>query len=320
MEWLGKKARRSARGRAGLSSLVRGIGDDCAVIAPKTGYDLLITTDLFLEGVHFRRQWQDARSAGHKVLARGLSDMAAMGGVPLYVFLSLGLPRGLESRWAAGFFQGFFKLAQIANVILAGGDTGRSRSGLVADIVVVGEAPQGQAVLRSGARPGDQIWVTGTLGLAADGLAALEAFGARARQRKECARALRAFLYPQPRLRIGRFLSERKLATAMMDLSDGLSIDLARLCEQSKVSARLIEGDIPHDSKTPLRHFLHGGEDLELLFTVPPERSHQLPRRIGGVRLTRLGEILPLKRRQPRLLLTGEDKESPLPVLGFQHF
>lgn len=311
-----------ALAQAGLRT---GIGDDCAVIAQSSGNDLLVTTDLFLEDVHFRHEWQAARSIGHKVLARGLSDIAAMGGIPRYAFLSLGLPSRLSIDWVDDFLSGFFKLAQAAGVVLAGGDTGRSHSGFVADIIVVGDVVRGEAVLRSGARPGDEIWVTGLLGRAADGLAGLEAWGARARRLKSCAEAVRKFLYPEPRLRAGRFLRERKLASAMIDLSDGLSIDLARLCQRSGVGARVFEDSIPRPPETAPDHFLHGGEDLELLFTVPSDRSHQLPARFAGVKLTRIGEIVSGKKGagkkpRPNLLLVRNGKESDLPVLGFQHF
>ena len=326
VERLRSLAERGARGRH--PSLRRGIGDDCAVIASSRNCDLLITTDLFLEDVHFRSEWNEPASAGHKTLARGLSDIAAMGGVPRYVFLSLGLPR----RWRAGsldafdeFFKGFFALAQRTGVVLAGGDTGASPRRLVADIVVVGETPRRQAVLRSGARPGDQIWVTGQLGLASVGLGLLQHSGARRKAAQQPrtefeAAALRAFLFPEPRLRAGQWLRQRKLPSAMMDLSDGLSLDLARLCQESGVAARVYQDRIPRTPQTPLRNALHGGEDLELLFTVRPRHADALPRRIGGLPLTRIGEIVAAPKRGPRVVLVSGDKERPLPAKGFQHF
>ncbi len=319
----GRHAREFARGRA----LRRGIGDDCAVIAQSSRNDLLVTTDLFLEGVHFRREWQDPDSAGHKALARGLSDIAAMGGTPRYAFLSLGLPPDLGANWVDEFFRGLFKLASDARVILAGGDTGRSRSGFVADIIVVGEVPKGRAVLRSGARVGDEIWVTGRLGLAAVGLEALEHRTARERKSVRYAEALQRFYYPQPRLRAGRYLRERELVSAMIDLSDGLSIDLARLCQESGVGARVDESALPRNPETPVRLALHGGEDLELLFTVPPGLAHALPRSIAGVKLTRIGQVIRMnegksggKKAGSNLMLVRGNKEMPMPVLGFQHF
>jgi thiamine-monophosphate kinase len=321
VEFLRKEALRHSRGLA--AGLRRGIGDDCAVIAQSSKNDLLVTTDLFLEGVHFRREWQDPRSAGHKSLARGLSDIAAMGGIPRFAFLSLGLPRRMPAGWVEEFFKGFFKLARRERVVLAGGDTGRAASGVVADIILVGEAPRGESILRSGARVGDELWVTGRLGEASVGLELLERKGGRQRKENGDARNLRKFFYPQPRCEIGRFLRERRLASAMIDLSDGLSIDLARLCKESGVGARIEEAAIPRARGTPLRSALHGGEDFELLFTVPRRKAHLLPATIAGVRLTRIGRIIPRKpgkKAEHNLFLVRQGKESPLPVLGFQHF
>ena len=298
--------------RSQAAELRRGIGDDCAVIAHTRRKDLLVTTDLFLEGIHFRRDWQEPASVGHKALARGLSDIAAMGGTPRYAFLSLGLPRKLGLRWVREFLAGFLQFAAAAKVVLAGGDTGSSPSGFLADVIVVGDVPRNQAILRSGARPGDEIWVTGTLGTAALGLAALQS-GKKLRRSHE---AFQTFCYPQPRLRIGRYLRRQKLASALIDLSDGLSIDLARLCEESGTGARIVEASIPRLPQTPPRYALHGGEDLELLFTVPPERSHKLPRSMDGIRFTRIGQIT----RGRKLRLLRGSREYPLPILGFEHF
>jgi len=309
---------------AGRPGLRQGIGDDCAVLAHTRQRDLLVTTDLYLEGIHFRRPWQEPASLGHKALARGLSDIAAMGGTPRFVFLSLGLPckssRGRSPQWdqrwpqrqTDGFLEGFFRLAAASKVVLAGGDTGSSAGGFLADVVVVGDVPRGQAILRSGARPGDEIWVSGTLGTAALGLAVLK----RGRKLRRSHTAFQAFCYPEPRLRIGQYLLRRKLASAMMDLSDGLSIDLARLCEASGIGALLDADSLPRLAQTPLHNALHGGEDLELLFTVSPKRSRQLPRSIGGVPLTRIGRIA----SERKLWLIQGNRKKPLPILGFQHF
>ena len=312
VERLRKFASRGAMpDRRGLI-LKQGIGDDCAVISGAGRTDLLVTTDLLLEGIHFRRPWQDADSLGHKALARGLSDIAAMGGIPRYAFLSLALPRGIASQWINQFFAGLLRLAESSGVILAGGDTASSRSGFVADIMLLGEAPRGKAVLRSGARPGDEIWVSGSLGGAA---AALELL----RRKKKIARRkelLQPLFYPQPRLALGRLLSRRGLASAMMDLSDGLSIDLSRLCEASRVGARIEAETIPRLRQTPLDKALHGGEDFELLFTVPASRAGRVPKQVEGIQLTRIGRVI----RGRRLRLVRAGREEPLPVLGFEHF
>ncbi|HET9839167.1 MAG TPA: thiamine-phosphate kinase, partial [Candidatus Angelobacter sp.] len=144
----------------------RGIGDDCAILRPRAGQEILVTTDFSIENVHFRRGWQPPDSVGHRCLARGLSDIAAMGGTPLACFLSLGLPEKLPEKWVDGFFRGLQSLARSFHVQLAGGDLSAARQ-IVADIVVLGEVPAGHAILRSGARPGDRIYVTGALGDAA---------------------------------------------------------------------------------------------------------------------------------------------------------
>ena len=312
-------------GRNALSGLRQGIGDDCAVLAYTRHKDLLVTTDLFLEGIHFRRSWQQPDSLGHKALARGLSDIAAMGGTPRFVFLSLAVPRRnaaksgktgkKATKWLDDFLAGFLDLAARSKVVLAGGDTGASAAGLFADVVVVGEVPRDRAVLRSGARPGDEIWVSGRLGTAAVGLAAFQ----RKKKLEPSHAAFQAFCYPKPRLRIGSYLRRRKLASAMMDLSDGLSIDLARLCEASRVGAEIDAANLPCLAEASLNDALHGGEDFELLFTVPSEiraRSRKLPRSLDGVPLTRIGRITSGR----RLSLIQGNRKQPLPILGFQHF
>ena len=312
VERLRREARRhAARGSKSLL-LRRGIGDDCAVFSGPGRMDLLVTTDLLLEGIHFRREWQGAESVGYKTLARGLSDIAAMGGIPRYAFLSLALPAGTSSRWVDDFFKGLFRLADSSGVTLAGGDTAASQSGIVADIMVIGEIAKGQAILRSGARPSDEIWVSGELGGAAAALDLLRQ-GKKITRRKE---ALRPLFYPQPRLALGRLLCRRGLASAMMDLSDGLSIDLARLCESNGVGARLDAGAIPRHRLASWNQAIHGGEDFELLFTVPATLSAKVPKKVDRIRLTRIGAI----RSGRQLRLRREGMEIPLPVLGFEHF
>ena len=302
---------RERTGGAAIRGLRHGIGDDCAVLAHNQRNDLLVTTDLFLEGVHFHRRLQKQDSLGYKALARGLSDIAAMGGTPRFVFLSLAVPRRTRSEWMDGFIDGFLRLASASKVVLAGGDTGMSSGGFLADVLVVGEVPRGQAVLRSGAQPGDEIWVSGALGTAAVGWAALQ----RGKKLRPSPAMLQAFFYPQPRLRIGNYLRRRKIPSAMLDLSDGLSVDLMRLSEASAVGAEIDAASVPRLAETPLRSALHGGEDFELLFTVPPKRSRQLRRSLGGVPLTRIGRIIP----QRKLWLIQNNRKRSLPILGFQH-
>ncbi|HWF05191.1 MAG TPA: thiamine-phosphate kinase, partial [Candidatus Angelobacter sp.] len=236
-----------------------GVGDDCAILRPTAGSELLVTTDLCLEDVHFRRDWHPAASVGHRCLTRGLSDIAAMGGTPLACFLSLGLPQDLPQKWVNQFLKSLLALAQRFHVQLAGGDIS-SAPKITADIVVIGQVPAGKAILRSGAHPGDRIYVTGSLGGSAAVLKQLYA-GKPVKSIKS-----NPHFYPEPRLAVGQSL--RKRATSMIDLSDGLSVDLAHICEESRVAALINASQIPIAKGADLELALHGGEDYELLFTA----------------------------------------------------
>ncbi len=245
--------RSAARGSHGAG---RGIGDDCAVLRLPPGHEALVTTDFTLEDVHFRRDWHPADSVGHRCLARGLSDIAAMGGVPRAAFLSLALPSDLPQKWVDQFVGGLLKLAKRYSVPLAGGDTAHSPGGILADIVVLGSAPAGKAILRSGAKPGDLLYVTGTLGSSVAALNRLRD-GENLRPRSH----LKHF-YPEPRIAVGQFLREKKLASAMIDISDGLSTDLAHICDESKTGAMIyadllspIAGSQPYERN----NHSHGG-------------------------------------------------------------
>ena len=293
----------------GVAALLRGIGDDCAVLHVPHSHQLLVTTDFSLEGVHFRREWHPPESVGHRCLARGLSDIAAMGGEPLAAFLSLALPAKLPQRWVDGFLRGFLALAKKYKVPLAGGDTAQAPGGVLADIVVLGSAPKGTAVLRSGARPGDSLYVTGELGGSALLLERLLA----GTLKKPDPRRYPSHFFPVPRIAVGRALRERKLAAAMIDISDGLSTDLRHLCDESGVGARIYAEKLPvAGGSANLRFALHGGEDYELLFAARVE----VPARIAGVALTRIGEIT----RGRKIALVEGGKERDLPARGWEHF
>jgi thiamine-monophosphate kinase len=276
---------------------------------------MLLTTDFSLEGVHFRRKWHAPESVGHRCLARGLSDIAAMGGKPLAAFLSLALPKDLPQKWADRFFYGFLALADRYKVTLAGGDVAQSPAGILADIVVAGVVPRGQAVLRSRASVGDMIYVTGELGGSAETLHRLT------RGQKLDSKNYPRHFFPEPRLKIGKFLRENKLATAMIDLSDGLSTDLAHICEESRVGARLFASALPRASVgkaveiVGLDLALHGGEDYELLFTARP--NTKIPRRIAGVSITQIGQIT---RKRGMVLVDEENKMLALKPQGWEHF
>jgi thiamine-monophosphate kinase len=309
--------------RAKNRAVETGIGDDCAVLRllPASGRgrekDTLVTTDFTLEGIHFRRDWHSAESVGHRCLARGLSDIAAMGGEPVAVFLSVALPRNLPQSWVGQFARSIIKLAERYGVTLAGGDTAESPKGVMADIIVVGTSPKGKAVLRSGARPGDRIYVSGELGGSAAALSEMR----KKPKRKLNPREYPRHFFPEPRVELGRILREKGLASAMIDTSDGLSTDLAHICEASGVGAELREEAIPLASVgKPARevglHFaLHGGEDYELLFTA--RRGKRIPSHIAGVPITQIGHIT---RRRKIFLMNRAGVSCEMQPQGWEHF
>jgi thiamine-monophosphate kinase len=316
------QVRRLAR-TARNPAIQTGIGDDCAVLrlVPGRGTnknkDALVTTDFTLEGIHFRRDWHPAESVGQRCLARGLSDIAAMGGEPVAAFLSLALPRDLPQSWVGRFARSLISLAERYGVTLAGGDTAESPNGILADIVVVGAVPRGKAVLRSGARAGDRIYVSGELGGSAAAVVQMRAKPKRKLNPREYGR----HFFPEPRVEVGRILREKGLASAMIDTSDGLSTDLAHICEESGVGAEIEAETIPRASvgkparEVDLQVALHGGEDYELLFTAP--RGKCVPSRIAGIPVTQIGYIT----RGRRILLRNESGVGyELEARGWEHF
>ncbi|HLJ25720.1 MAG TPA: thiamine-phosphate kinase [Candidatus Angelobacter sp.] len=303
---------RGLAGRAKQGELVRGIGDDCAILQLPPGNQLLVTTDLCVEDVHFRREWHPARSVGHRCLARGLSDIAAMGGDPVACFLSLGIPAELPQRWVDEFLRGLLHLARQFRTPLAGGDTS-SADKITADILLLGQVPSGKALLRSGARPGDRIYVTGELGGSAAVLKRLYG-GEKIRPRRKS-----RHFYPAPRIAMARLLREKALANAMIDISDGLSVDLAHMCQESRVSALIEAGAIPRAKAVTLDLALHGGDDYELLFTA---RQHlTLPQKIAGIPITPIGRILPRPSVRSKVQIQDESGHAKLlEPEGWQHF
>ncbi len=332
--------------RAPAPAVSLGIGDDCALLRLRAGEEIAVTTDLSIDGRHFRLSTHPPESVGHRALARGLSDLAAMGARPLAAFVSLGLPpslagaTGARKPWVTRFYDGLLALADQAKTPLAGGDLSQSPLAL-ADIVLIGAVPRGKALRRSGAKPGDGIYVTGKLGGSAAGLALLSSsqFAVHSSQREPLPdpdvlrtssirrknyelrtvnSELAAHLYPQPRLAQGIWLRSHRAATAAIDLSDGLSTDLAHICEESALGAELDASAIPIAPGATLEQALNGGEDYELLFTAPA--STRLPRTIAGVEITRIGRIERRRKGRPQItLLTKEGKHS-LARGGWQHF
>src|SRR5215217_8846229 len=290
-------------------SVVAGIGDDAAVFSNSAGKEIVITADLLVEDVDFRRTTTPPYLLGHKALAVSLSDIAAMGSRPLWSLISIGVP---EDVWDTDFverlYDGWLELANRYGVQLIGGDTSRANESIVIDSIVAGECSAGMAVMRSGASPGDQIFVTGSLGAAAAGLRLIERGAHLAEQNladedsQKLDHILLRQLRPEPRVGWGIVLGEERLATSMIDLSDGLSSDLNHLCEESKVGALIDASLLPIDERVvelcgrraldPLQLALHGGKDFELLFTVKPENVARLPRRVDGVELKRIGEVM----------------------------
>ena len=314
------QVRRMARAAANPAVLT-GIGDDCAVLRllPRRGKptDTLVTTDFTLEGIHFRRDWHSAESVGHRCLARGLSDIAAMGGEPVAAFLSLALPRELPQSWVGRFARSVIGLAEKYQVTLAGGDTAESPNGILADIIVVGTAPKGKAVLRSGARPGDRIYVSGELGGSAAAIWQMR----KKPKGKLNPREYSRHFFPEPRIELGRVLREKGLAAAMIDTSYGLSTDLAHICEESGVGAELQAEVIPRacvgkpSREVDLELALHGGEDYELLFTAP--RGRRIPSRIAGITITQIGHIT---RGRKIFLMNQFGVGYELEPRGWEHF
>lgn len=255
-------------------NLVKGIGDDAAVFRPRDGEDLVFTSDFVLEDRHFTLDTHGAADIGHKALARSLSDLAAMGSEPVFCLVSLAIPATLNQTWIRGFYRGLLALANRYKMTLAGGDLARFEK-VVVDVICCGRVPRGRAVLRSGAKPGDRIYVTGALGGSAHGFSTKRGL------------SWRRHIRPEPRVAAG--IALRKLGiSACMDLSDGLSLDLARLCNESYAGAE-IGPHLPIAPRASLREALHGGEDYELLFTA--SKRTKVSNEIAGLPVTDIGSI-----------------------------
>jgi len=273
-------------------SIIKSIGDDCAVLRPRSNDDLVFTSDFVLEDRHFRLETHTAAEIGYQALARGLSDLAAMGSEPVFCLVSLAVPAQLGAAWIRGFYKGLLALAAKYKIILAGGDLARFDR-VVADVMCCGRVPRGKAILRSGASPGHRLYVTGALGGAAHD------FAFKNRN-----------VHPEPRIQAG--IALRRLGvSAGMDLSDGLSLDLKRLCLESRVSAEL-QSYLPIAPGASLEQALHGGEDYELLFTAPPKK--RIPKHVTGLPITEIGVITRARAGEIRF------KGRLLKPRGFDHF
>jgi thiamine-monophosphate kinase len=305
--------------RNGLSI---GMGDDAAVLRPSVGTEWVVTTDAFLENVHFLRKVHPPGAVGYKALARATSDIAAMGARARYFLLTLGLPDACAGAWLDNFLAGMRRAAHRFGLTLAGGDTTKYPV-VVTSLTVLGEIDRGKAILRSGARPGDMLCVSGRLGEAELGLRLIQR---NLHKQKRWTRLLKKHLYPEPRLALGEWLAAHRCASSMIDTSDGLSTDLGHICKASGVGTIVWSPKIPVVSipielrrlaLNPLDLALYGGEDYELLFTMPKKLAARMPRKLRGIPITVIGEIT---RSKKVLVVDANGQSKPLQPRGWDPF
>jgi thiamine-monophosphate kinase len=306
--------------------LIKGIGDDAAVLCPRNSDEhWLITTDMLLEGVDFRCEWTTPHRLGRKSMAVNLSDLAAMGARPRFFTVSLAVPSKLSERWILEFYEGLMESGSLKGAQLIGGDLSCSESGILISITALGESLNRKVLYRSGGRAGDLLYVTGVLGRSAAGLKLLQTgcTHPRSRARQE---AVRAHQTPEPRCEAGEWLAQCGMVHCMMDLSDGLSLDLPRMCAASGVGAEIQVADLPVFAESrlwdcdPVALALHGGEDYELLFAVPESRSglfeKSYPSELPGI--TRIGKMTG---HAGKVWVKGPGKSRHrLKELGYDHF
>jgi thiamine-monophosphate kinase len=283
------------------SGVVLGIGDDTAVLDFPEGHSVLFCSDLLAEDSHFIRGLHPADSVGYKAVAVNVSDIGAMGGVPMHFVISFAAPGDLDLGWVDGFYSGVARACREFKVTLVGGDSSTAKS-IFVDVAMIGRVKIGCAVRRSGAKPGDKVYVTGALGGSARGLQLL-------RRGVHDDPAVQRHLYPQPRHEIGAAVVSK--AHSMIDVSDGLSTDLGHILEESKVSARIYKDKIPASRGASESEVLNGGEEYELIITAAGDFD-DLP-------LTRIGEIIPSSGNH-RIFLVDGASESVLAPKGWQHF
>lgn len=310
------------------SSALIGIGDDAAALKVSSSKTLLVTTDMLLEEIHFDFSFTDFHSLGWKSAAANLSDIAAMGGVPRYCLTSIGIPDHISVEQIKDFYRGFHSLMKTHKTVLVGGDTCHSRSEMVISVTVLGEVNKKNLLSRAGAKPGDRVFVTGTLG---DSAAGLEILKKRAKRQGRMVKGAEArtliarHLRPVPRTAESRVIARSGCASAMIDISDGLSSDLSHICEQSGVGAEIRSDRIPISpalmklsgglTMPVLFYALSGGEDYELLFTVPPGKIKRL--QSLHMPVTEIGTI---KRGKAVLLVDGSNRKRRLQPGGYDHF
>ncbi len=305
--------------------VVKAIGDDAAVISLDRGNCLLVTTDILKEGVHFKQEFSSAFVLGKKCLSVNLSDIAAMGGTPDYYFVSLAIPPATDYTFIRDLYRGMAAQARRFGAHLLGGDTTASQDSMVISITLLGKAPANQVLYRHGAIPGDLVYVTGTLGDSALGLAMLQKGKGGAKNA-----LVQRHIDPQPRIDAGQAIARSHAASSMMDISDGLLGDLRHIMKQSAVGARIFLDRLPLSAayrtccpeyaKNYYLPALSGGEDYELLFTVPAarEKKVQMISKRLGLAMTGIGEIT--HRRQGLKTIGIHGKPVRLQETGFRHF
>ncbi len=303
------------------------IGDDCAVLPKDSRTDLVITTDLLVEDIDFRLDWSKPEFIGHKALAVSLSDVAAMGAKPVWAMLSIGIPQNIwKTDFAEKFYDGYMRLANKFNVEIIGGDVSETPDKIVIDSIAAGEVKKGKAVLRSGAKFGDLIFVTGNLGGASAALSLLEN-GERFEKSTNKNLLLRQ-LAPNPQTEIGQIIGEKNLATSMIDLSDGLIADLNHICYESKIGAKLFDDKIPDqfdfekfyyvfNLSEMVNFLLYSGEDFELLFTVNPKKKSQVEKELKNHRISFIGEVT---ENIETIELQHKNSIEILEPKGYRHF
>jgi thiamine-monophosphate kinase len=292
------KAHHSGKSR----DIILGIGDDCAAVKPARGKIMLVTTDTLAEGVHFLRESAPPRLLGGKCAAVNLSDIAAMGGQPKYALLSPCFPKGLDRKWIKDFLRGFHETLSQCGCILIGGNVSSAKDWISVTVTVMGQIAEKRIVKRDGAKPGDLIYITGTPGDSALGLDLL--LSGRKPLNKAEKYLVSRHLSPTPRVEWGMLIAETGMASAMIDVSDGLALDLLRLVEASKVCANVSLDSIPlsvpatkmladMERDDGWRRILNGGEDYELLFTVHPKKESLLKKLIGSGKIvaSKIGHV-----------------------------
>ncbi len=307
--------------------VIVGIGDDCAAIKPRKGFLLIATTDALVENIHFKLDYIQPYQLGIKSININLSDIAAMGGIPLYALLSIAVPKNISVMFINEFLKGVKDGAKRFKVSIIGGNVSSSKNEFSINMAILGEAEEKYMILRKGAKAGDKIFVTGYLGDSAAGLEILKRSQKSEVRSQKKRKLIKRHLMPIPRLEEGRFLAVKKLATSMIDISDGLASDIRRICEESDVGANIFTKNIPisrelkseiRNPKSEINLALYGGEDYELLFTVKPENLRKLKSLWKNIKtpITMIGEITKMGIN----LVNADGKAIPLTKEGYNHF